>query len=71
MNNPFPFTQEQINKRKNDLVCFNCGINFLTNKQKSSEGSVATFNIGICGLCNNENKVTNIRTYNYLKIPKE
>jgi hypothetical protein len=71
MNNQFTFTQEQINQRKSDSVCFNCGVNFLTKKQKTSGGSVATFSIGECCLCNQTTKVTNIRTYNYLKIPKE
>lgn len=61
-------TQEQIDNRDSDYVCIDCGIQFLTEKQKE-RGGVHTFHKSKCGLCKEEKSVTNIRNYNYLRIP--
>lgn len=65
----FPFTQQQIDDRKTDYVCFECGKNFLTEAQKKSGGDCVTFHQNTCGLCGEDKSVTNIRHYNYLNIP--
>lgn len=65
------WTEEQINKRKSDYVCFDCGHDFLTEKQKSGEGSCVTAHKGICCLCKKEKSITHIRAFNWLKIRKQ
>lgn len=49
-----------------DYVCFDCGVGYLTDKQKE-EGGVSTFSKGECGVCKEITLVTHIRTYNYLQ----
>jgi len=51
--------------RTSDYVCANCGIPFLTEKQKS-EPRICTVFIDTCGLCGKKEAVTHIRNYNYL-----
>lgn len=62
-------TQEQIDNRTSDYVCFDCGRPFLTENQVTNNtGSGVTFHMSICGLCREEKGVCHIRTYNYLKL---
>ena len=65
----FPFTQEQVDNRKSDYVCFDCGVQFLTEEQKNGGGSVSTFSVSECCLCGEEKGTTHIRHYNRLMIP--
>ena len=66
----FPFTQEQIDNRKSDYVCFDCGVQFLTEQQKDGHGNAITFSVSECCLCNEQKGTTHIRHYNRLRIPK-
>lgn len=58
-------TQEQIDNRTSDYVCWDCGIQFLTEAQKKREG-VVTAHKSICGLCREDKSVTHIRHWNWL-----
>lgn len=61
-------SQNQIDNRKSDYVCFNCGIQFISKEQKKKElGYAVTFFEDNCGLCGDFTGVTNIRHYNYLR----
>lgn len=60
------FTQKQIDNRPHDFVCFDCGHEFLTEKQKKG-GGVVTAHKGECCLCGEEKGITHIRAFNYLK----
>jgi len=60
-------SQEQIDNRSSDYVCWDCGRQFLTEEQKKREG-VVTAHKSICGLCNEEKSVTNIRHWNWLRL---
>ena len=50
-----------------DQVCFDCGVKYLTERQKKNGGNVVTFNIGECCKCKQQKSVTSIRHYNYLR----
>ncbi len=63
------YTKEQIDNRTSDYVCIDCGVPFLTEKQKSEGGHGTTFHKTVCGLCGKEGSVTHIRHYNRLKYP--
>lgn len=64
-------TKDKIRKRTSDYVCVDCGVTFLSKRQRRKENShVTTFHKGECGLCNKEKAVTHIRAYNYLHKPK-
>lgn len=52
-------------ERTSDYVCVKCGVEYLT-KQQKKENSVATFSLGICGMCGEQAATTHIRNYNYL-----
>lgn len=71
----FKFTKEKIDSRKSDYICFTCGDLFLIENQieyrKNNGGSVVTCHEDNCGLCGNLTTVTNIRNFNYLRIPKQ
>lgn len=54
------------NDRTSDYVCVDCGVPYLTEKQKKEGGHVATFHMGTCGICENHKSITHIRAYNYL-----
>ena len=56
-----------VSARTSDYVCVDCGVKFLTDKQKEN-GGVSTFHLGKCGLCGEEKSITHIRTYNYLYV---
>jgi hypothetical protein len=45
--------------------CVDCGVPYLTDKQKR-EGNVTTFHNGQCCVCGEEKQVTSARHYNYL-----
>lgn len=64
------FTQEQVDNRTSDDICFDCGHEFLTEKEKQGEGRAVTAHLDICGLCGEEKLVTDIRHFNYLRLPK-
>lgn len=61
-------TQEQIDNRKSDLVCVECGVQFITDRQRQVGGSVSTFRKAVCCLCGTNTHVTHYRHYNYLQI---
>lgn len=46
-----------------ELICFDCGKKFLTERQKEGEGHLATFHKGECYMCHEEKMVTDIRHY--------
>lgn len=50
----------------NSTVCFECGVKYLTPKQKEQGGAV-TAHLGHCVECKESKLVTHIRHYNYLK----
>lgn len=62
------YTQEQIDNRSSDYVCFDCGHLFLTDTQKKGEGHAVTAHKSNCGLCGQDKSVTHIRAFNYLKL---
>lgn len=62
------YTKKQIKERTSDYVCFDCGIEFLDDKQKSI-GGVVTAHKGNCCLCGEEKSITHIRAFNYLNYP--
>lgn len=64
------YSKKEIESRKSDYVCFDCGIEFLSDKQKSI-GGVVTAHVSKCGLCGQEKSVTHIRTFNWLNYPKK
>lgn len=61
--------EDEIEERikTNGYCCVDCGVNYLTEKQKSQEGNVSTFHKGVCTVCLKETSVTHIRHYNYLR----
>jgi len=62
-----------VEERTSDYVCIDCGVPYLTEKQKDTEntlGHCSTFHSGICGLCGEGRLITHIRAYNYLIKPK-
>lgn len=61
------FTQEQIDNRISDYVCWDCGLQFITDEQKKRE-EVVTAHKSICGLCNQHKLVTSIRNWNWLRL---
>ena len=67
----FKFTQEQIDNRKSDYVCFDCGVLFLREDQKKGHGNAITFHQSECCLCEEDKSVTHIRAYNRLRIPQQ
>lgn len=62
------YTEEEIEKRTSDYVCFDCGKSFLTEEQKK-RSDVVTAHLSTCGLCQKPTTVTHIRAFNWLKIP--
>lgn len=63
-----PYTQEQIDKRVTELVCFDCGYPFIEHLCHEGVLTVATFRKGICCLCLEEKSITHIRNYNNLQL---
>ena len=61
------YSKQDVEQRSSDYVCFKCGLEFLTEKDKK-EDAVSTFFTSECGLCRELTLVTNIRNYNYLNI---
>lgn len=59
------FTQEQIDNRTSDYICFDCGLQFLTEEQKKRE-NITTAHKAKCGLCQQEKTVIHFRHWNYL-----
>lgn len=59
--------KQKAEGRTSDYVCADCGVKYLTEKQKKQD-RVSTFHLNICGLCGEEEGVTHIRTYNYLQV---
>lgn len=57
-----------VSTRTSDYVCVDCGINYLTEKQKESGGQCHTFHLSECGLCQQIKPVTHMRAYNYLRV---
>ena len=64
------YTKKQIKERTSDYICFDCGFEFLTEKQKSGEGGAVTAHKSNCCLCGEEKSVTHIRAFNWLNLPK-
>ncbi len=55
----------------NKVVCFDCGVKYLTEKQKQQGGNAVTFHQGICCQCGMEKSVTSVRHYNNLKSQEQ
>ncbi len=68
MENKTSFTQEQIDNRTSDYVCWDCGTQFLTAEQKKEAGYNVTAHENNCGLCGEKKGVTHIRAWNRLRI---
>ena len=64
------YTKKQIENRPSDYVCFDCGHDFLTEKQKSGEGHCVTAHMGTCCLCGETKSITHIRAFNWLRYVK-
>lgn len=60
-----------IKPRTSDYVCADCGIKHLTAEQLAKDDHVATYHLGECGVCGTVTSITHIRTYNYMRKPKE
>lgn len=54
---------------KPTYVCFDCGNEYKTPKQKEQGGCVSA-HISKCGICQEEKMVTHIRDFNWLNQPK-
>jgi len=53
--------------RTSDYVCWDCGLPYLSEKQKDeSSGTAVTAHNAECGLCGENKTVTHIRAWNYL-----
>ena len=61
------YTAEDVEKRTSDLICFDCGKMFLTEKQ-ALDGGAVTAQLAKCGLCEEKKMVTNYRTFNWLIV---
>lgn len=61
------FTQEEIDNRTSDFICWDCGLQFLQAEQKKRHG-IATTHQSTCGLCGTDKPVTHYRNWNYLHI---
>jgi len=59
------FVKQNDMKEINALVCFDCGREFLTEKQKERAG-VVTAQKGECYICKDKKMVTSSRHFNYL-----
>lgn len=59
------YTQEEIDNRTSDYVCWDCGEQFLPKEKRSG---VVTAHISECGLCGEKKGVTHIRGWNWLRI---
>ena len=64
------YTQEQIENRITDNICFDCGKQFVKDGVKINLDA-ATFHIGVCGLCEATKSVTSYRHYNYLRFKND
>lgn len=62
------YTQEQIDNRTSDYVCFDCGRPFIQGLEDRS--GVSTFHNSECGLCGEVNGVTHIRNWDWLRLTK-
>lgn len=47
-------------------VCWDCGMPYLTEKQKQQGGAI-TAHINICDVCGENKTVTHVRHWNYLQ----
>lgn len=66
-----PFTQEQIDNRTSDWICFECGGDFLSKAQKSERGHAAvTAHTSVCGLCGKNTTVIHARNWNWLNFKR-
>lgn len=64
--------EKGVEERSHDYVCFDCGIHFLTAKQKQQRaGYATTFHMGTCCLCGMRKGITHIRHYNWLNSTKD
>lgn len=61
------YTKQDVNSRASDLICFPCGSNFLTKKQKIGTHVVIT-HVSKCGLCGKKTNVTHIKHFNNLYL---
>lgn len=61
------FTQEQVDNRISDRICWECGRQFLMEEQKGRHVGMAP---GKCGLCRKKKFVSHMRDWNYLKLPE-
>jgi len=61
------FSKEDVENRTSDYICWNCGTQFLSKKQREEEG-VVTAHLSKCGLCGENKTVTHYRHWNWLNI---
>jgi hypothetical protein len=61
------FSQEEINNKTSDYICFDCGKLFLTEEQKKEE-KIVTANLGFCCLCGENKLLSSIRHFNWLNL---
>lgn len=55
------------NKEKDaEYVCFECGVGYLSKKDKKEDGHAVTFSNSNCDLCGEFKGTTSVRHYNYL-----
>ena len=67
---PIQQLREQKNNNivlENDVVCFECGVKYLSEQQKQSGGNAVTFHEDKCCECGEVKSVTSVRHYNYLQ----
>lgn len=63
------YTQQQVDNRLSDRVCWECGYPFLTDYQKSL-GKQIGMGEGKCGLCRKNKPISHISDWNYLRLPE-
>lgn len=65
---PLQFTAVQVEARTSDYVCFECGRQFLTDKQLGEPGRPVTASTSECGLCHAITSTLHRRHFNWLRV---
>ena len=67
------YTKQDVENRTSDDICHECGqqfLDYLPEEVLKRRSNIYTAWTGVCGLCGEETSVTDMRHYNYLRIPE-